>query len=514
MHIGAIIGRGLTNTSQLDIALRDMQKRKKLSGWLGCAKTDAFGQKEKGSLLLPDKTVQFSREDSEQLSLLGGDEDDEEMDFGSLQPLPMGAFRSRSETMKALSDMSSEASLASQGKPVTKMSLFVGSDSRLPKPEAIKNKQKSDVSIIDMNECNPRADIFSNIVSSLSGFRNDIDRRDLISIGVAVGFASAFGAPVGGLLYSLEEASSFYSLALIWRTLAATALGTFMIAIYHGDLSRYSILSLGVMTSSDNAELLNRFHEIFWYIVIGICGGLVGSLFNASYKVTSYGRQKLYGEWKMTEVAVISILTSTVTFLLPFLLPVSMTCVTARTPEEGGGETSSEDRFNCQPGEFNQVAAILLGSRDDALNNILTDPTMFQASTLLLCGSVFLFLMMITFGVALPSGLFMPSLLTGSSLGGYAGIMIKEHIVETVEPAHMALLGAAAMLGGVQRTTVSLCVILMEATGQTKVLIPLIISIVVARYVGDIFNDGYYHVSVFLFDMMIHFVYGLSAMFN
>jgi chloride channel 7 len=343
---------------------------------------------------------------------------------------------------------------------------------------------------IDMSGCNPRADIFSNIISSLSGFRNDIDRRDLISIGVAVGFASAFGAPVGGLLYSIEEASSFYSLALMWRTLAATALGTFMIAIYHGDLSRYSILSLGEMTSADNAELLNRFHEIFWYLVVGICGGLLGALFNASYQVTSYGRQKFYSEWKMTEVAVISFLTSTITFLLPFLLPVSMTCVTAR-------ETSAKDRFNCQPGEFNQVASILLGSRDEALNNILTDPTMFQASTLLLCGSVFLFLMMITFGVALPSGLFMPSLLTGSSLGGYAGIMIQEHFLETVVPAHMALLGAAAMLGGIQRTTVSLCVILMEATGQTKVLIPLIISIVVARYVGDIFNDGYYHVSGF-----------------
>lgn len=202
-------------------------------------------KEERISIGAAKQDAQFSREDSEQLSLLGGDETDEEMDFGSLQPLmTMGAFRSRSETMKALSDMSSEANLASQAKPVTKMSLFVSSESSLPKPEVMKTQQKSDATDIDVSECNPRSDIFSNIVSSLSGFRNDIDRRDLISIGVAVGFASAFGAPVGGLLYSIEEASSFYSLALMWRTLAATALGTFMIAIYHGDLSRYSILSL------------------------------------------------------------------------------------------------------------------------------------------------------------------------------------------------------------------------------------------------------------------------------
>lgn len=139
---------------------------------------------------------------------------------------------------------------------------------------------------------------------------------------------------------------------------------------------------------------------------------------------------------------------------------------------------------------------VLLSLSDEALNSILTDPTLFDASTLLLCGLVFLFLMVITFGVALPSGLFMPTLLTGSSLGGFAGMMIQQHYFPSINPAHMALFGAAAMLGGVQRTTVSLCVILMEATGQVKVLLPLIISIVVARYVADIFNHGYYHVSV------------------
>ena len=41
-------------------------------------------------------------------------------------------------------------------------------------------------------------------------FRNSEDRRNFISAGAAAGIASAFGAPVGGLLFAMEEVSSFW----------------------------------------------------------------------------------------------------------------------------------------------------------------------------------------------------------------------------------------------------------------------------------------------------------------
>ncbi len=60
--------------------------------------------------------------------------------------------------------------------------------------------------------------ILSKLTVRILQFLTDVNYlRDFISAGAAAGIASAFGAPVGGLLFAMEEVSSFWKNKLSWQ---------------------------------------------------------------------------------------------------------------------------------------------------------------------------------------------------------------------------------------------------------------------------------------------------------
>ena len=113
-------------------------------------------------------------------------------------------------------------------------------------------------------------------------FRNDFDRRNFVSSGAAAGVAAAFGAPIGGVLFSLEEASSFWSLPLTWGVFFTAMISTFTVNIlmsaHKGDID--AVNDPGLITFGSFVVQPYRLFEIPIFALIAVCGGLLGALFN------------------------------------------------------------------------------------------------------------------------------------------------------------------------------------------------------------------------------------------
>ncbi|KAK4753926.1 hypothetical protein SAY87_002030 [Trapa incisa] len=332
-------------------------------------------------------------------------------------------------------------------------------------------------------------------------FKNDRDRRDLITSGSAAGIAAAFRAPVGGLLFALEEMASWWRSALIWRAFFTTAVVAIILRAFidfclSGKCGLFGKGGL-IMYDVTSTDVMYHLSDVPTVLVLGFVGGLLG----ASYNFLLAKVLRLYSLInekgainKILLACWISIFTSCLLFGLPWFASCKACPADAGEACPTIGRSGNYKKFQCNYGEYNDLASLIFNTNDDAIKNLFSKGTdsEFQWSSLVIFFTTCFFLSIVSYGVIVPAGLFVPVIVTGASYGRLVGMLMGSH--SNLNHGLFAVLGAASFLGGTMRTTVSLCVILLELTNNLLLLPLMMVVLLISKTVADAFNDNIYDI--------------------
>ncbi|KAF2465250.1 chloride channel-like protein 3 [Lindgomyces ingoldianus] len=277
--------------------------------------------------------------------------------------------------------------------------------------------------------------------------------REILSAACAAGLSSAFGAPIGGVLFAYEEICVHFPRKVLWRTFLCSMVAAITLKALnpHGTGK--------VILFETNYGTSYRPEHYFTFIILGISGGLWGGTFTMANLLWArwFRNIRLIKGRPVLEVFFVIMVTAA----LQFPNPVT------RAP---GVEIIKNLLVNCATKKDTWVC------RNEARTDGRWDYIAWLAyGTLGQLAST-----TITFGLKVPAGIIIPALVGGALFGRLVG-----QWVTTISPGIFAMVGAGAFLAGVGRMTISLCVIMFELTGELEYSLPHMIAILVAKWTAD-----------------------------
>ncbi|KAL8796383.1 MAG: hypothetical protein Q9195_001290 [Heterodermia aff. obscurata] len=303
---------------------------------------------------------------------------------------------------------------------------------------------------------------------------NDGKRREILSAAAASGVGVAFGAPIGGVLFSLEEVSYYFPAKTLFRTFFCCIVASLSLKFLN-PYGTGKIVIFEVRYATDW-----RFFEMLVFIFLGVLGGALGALFikASGMWARTFRRIPAIKRWPILEVFLVALVTGLASFWNRYTkLAVTELLFELASP------CSKHDQSGLCPQSGDEIMAIVR----------------------YLCAAFFLksFLTIITFGIKVPAGIYVPSMVVGGLLGRIFGHLVQYltfaypdaaifsscpsdgGLEACITPGVYALVAAGATMCGVTRLSVTLAVILFELTGSLDHVLPFSLSVLVAKWTAD-----------------------------
>lgn len=279
---------------------------------------------------------------------------------------------------------------------------------------------------------------------------NASQTKQILAASAAVGLGSAFNAPVGGLLFSIEVTSTFYLVSNYWKSFLAAMAGSVACSLFLITKDGANGDPLLVVEMLVIPKLQYSKWELAIFVMIGVSFGYLANGY-------LYLHQKVHLFMKPHNAK------------RPLACAVAVAFITAFFVYITGAYTKDS------------VGVIALVS--DVFNKGLA--TEMSSSGLPPMGGLFIMLIVRVFltllgtNILVPAGIFMPVILMGGVLGRFVGYFIYYcgH-TDAFIPGY-ALVGAVAFSSGITHT-ISAAVIAVEMTGNLGMLLPCLVVAVLS----------------------------------
>lgn len=277
-------------------------------------------------------------------------------------------------------------------------------------------------------------------VASFMARRAGLEKREiqaLVPIGGAAALAAAFNTPMAAVLFTLEELLGDLNARLLGSVVIGAATSWMALHLFLGDAPLFRVPPYSLMHPS----------EFLFYALLGIAGGCVSVLFSSSLLWLRLQYRRL-PKWTL-----------------------------AFQPATGG----------LAAGVLALYSADVLGAGyaavELALHGQLSGTAMFVLLILKLAATV------VCYSSGNAGGIFGPSLFLGAMLGGGFGSVLHSWLPATTAPAGAyALVGMGTTFAGVIRSPITSVVMIFELTRDFNIIVPLMISNLVAYAVARAFS--------------------------